>query len=271
MSKNGLQIICIFEKMDERLTKKIVEEVFNKAKTKSASHSRYALSKQVESESRLSYRTLERAHNKFITETRDKEYTPNADSIDECCRYLGYQDYADYVSKKSDPPIPPKEPTPDSTKPPKKAQPVFKTELRFMGTAGLVLVCVAIIVYINYNSKKSGHAKSGACMTWNGNTYEKISCSKKPYSKYGTAIEPYDEARLKNFKRIEVDMATPFFAEETNNPLIWYYKTQEGTIEYYTAPGIHPVNGKTLKAITEYIIQKYVPMHKYQPSSFLKD
>ena len=100
LSKNCLQIICIFDKMDERLTKKIVEEVFEKAKTKSASHSKYALSKQVELESRLSYRTLERVHNKFITKTGDLDYAPNSDSIDQFCMYLGYQDYADYIAEK---------------------------------------------------------------------------------------------------------------------------------------------------------------------------
>jgi len=29
-------------------------------------------------------------------------------------------------------------------------------------------------------------------------------------------------------------------------------------LEYFTAPGIHPQNGKTLKPVTSYIIDKYL-------------
>ena len=269
LSKSCLHIICIFDKMDERLTKKIVEEVFEKAKTKSASHSKHALSKQIELESRLSYKTLERTHNKFITKTRDLDYAPNSDSIDEFCIYLGYQDYADYVSKKSVKTTRPQDSTLDISKPTETVKPASKKKLQFLVIAALVIICMAIAAHMNYNSIDLNNTKSGACMTWNGGSYEEISCSEKPYSKFGTPIEPYEDTRLKNFKRVKVNMATPFFAEETDKPLIWYYKTNEGTIEYYTAPGVHPINGKTLKAVTKYIIQKYVPLHQNWESSFL--
>ena len=54
-------------------------------------------------------------------------------------------------------------------------------------------------------------------------------------------------------------------------PNDWYYKNDQGEIEYYTSAGLHPVNGETLKAITEYIIEKYVPIHQNKPSSFVQD
>ena len=266
--------------MDEGLIKKIVEEVFEKAKTKSASHSRYALSKEVESESKLSYKTVERSYNKYISKINDEDYTPNADSVDQFCVYLGYRDYADYVAQNSGKEKTKKErPANNHTlkKGPNTEENYDKNPIttrknrQFISVAGFLVTCILITAYINYSKKDSDSAKIGLCMTWTGRLYEKIPCSKGSYSTYGNAIEPYDEKRYENFKQVEVDITTSFFSEQNQKPLLWYYKNEQGEIEYYTAPGLHPVNGKTLKAVTEYIIEKYVPIHQNKPSSFIHD
>lgn len=108
------------------------------------------------------------------------------------------------------------------------------------------------------------------CMAWADSIYVQVSCSTKPYSQYGTHIEPLDKIKLESFKRVKVNMATQFFAEETNKPLIWHYKHKDNEIEYYTAPGLHPVNGETLRKITPYIIQTYVPQHIDRKGSFVQ-
>ncbi|WP_291871689.1 hypothetical protein [Maribacter sp.] len=105
------------------------------------------------------------------------------------------------------------------------------------------------------------------CMTWAKTHYEKVLCTKK----FNTKTEPIDPIRLANFKKVEVSMATSFFNEDTNQPLLWYYKNKKGEIEYFTAPGLHPVHGETLKKITETIINKYVPEHTFKETSFLKE
>ena len=111
--------------------------------------------------------------------------------------------------------------------------------------------------------------KSEKCMTWADSLYVPISCNTGPRSKFGTIIEPLDLKRLKNFKKVEVNAAYPFFTED-GKPLIWYYKNKDEKIEYYTAPGLHPVNGETLRKITEDIIQKYVPIHINRIDSFVQ-
>ena len=95
--------------------------------------------------------------------------------------------------------------------------------------------------------------------------YEEIACAKK----YSAIVEPLDPIKLTNFKKVEVTVAYTFFTEN-GKPLIWYYKNREGEIEYFTAPGLHPVNGKTLRKITEGIIKKYVPLHSNKTTSFLE-
>ncbi|WP_203256343.1 hypothetical protein [Hyunsoonleella ulvae] len=106
------------------------------------------------------------------------------------------------------------------------------------------------------------------CMAWAKNKYEEVPCNLTLHEKYGTKIERYDAKLVANFKKIEVTMKTDFFAEETNQPLIWYTKNKDGKIEYFTSPGLHPITGKTLDEITPYIIQKYVPMHSGNTNSF---
>ncbi len=266
--------------MDEGLIKKIVVEVFKKAKTKSASHSRYALSKEVESESRLSHKTVERSYNKYISKINNEDYTPNADSVDQFCVYIGYRDYADYVAQNSGKEKT-KEKQPGNNQPLKKnpnteenynEYPIAARKIwQFIGITAFLVTCILIIAYFNYSKKDSDSAKIDLCMTWTGRFYEKIPCSKGTYSTYGNAIEPYDEKRYENFKRVEVDITTSFFSEQNRKPLFWYYKSKQGEIEYYTAPGLHPVNGKTLRAVTEYIVEKYVPIHRDNPSSFVNE
>ena len=263
--------------MEEFYVKKITEEVFKKAKDKSASHKKYALAKEVEAATGLSYRTIERTYDKFIRR-KDEDYNPSSNTIEEFCVYLGYQDYAEYVEKhKAKEPgngslpsiLKDKNETQDSstgvaTKPGQK-------NLHSASILGAIALTLLLVFYLLFQNKTSKTADSENCMTWTGRFYEKIPCSKGSYSTYGNAIEPYDEKRFENFKRVEVDITTPFFSEQNQKPLLWYYKNKQGEIEYYTAPGLHPVNGKTLKAVTEYIVEKYVPIHQNKPSSFVRE
>jgi len=107
--------------------------------------------------------------------------------------------------------------------------------------------------------------KTTECMVWTKSHYKKVACEKK----VGLEVEPLDPVKLENFRKIEVNMATPFFDEVTHRPLIWYNKTKEGEIEFFSAPGLHPITKKTLDEITPYIIEKYVPEHIYKADSFV--
>lgn len=107
------------------------------------------------------------------------------------------------------------------------------------------------------------------CMTWADSLYVPVSCNTGPYSKYHTPVEPMDKNKLENLKKVEVNMATTFFAED-GKPMIWYFKNRDGEMEFFTAPGLHPTTGETLKKITPYIIETYVPVHINRKSSFVE-
>ncbi len=226
--------------MDERRVKKIVNKVFAKARKQSLNHTKNALCNHVEVECGVSGRTLDRLFLKY--EKKEKiDYIPIENTVDELCRYLGYLSYADYLGK---------------TKMGEGFRIGGKTWKMLIGTS-LILIVVVLVYYQFFDQR---------CMTWTGNEYVKVACS----SSQSYEVVPLDRFRLQRMKKLEVDAATPFFNEETEEPLIWYYKVDDNTLEYFTDAGKHPVNGETLKAITPYIIEKYVPKHIYKSGSFIK-
>ena len=52
-------------------------------------------------------------------------------------------------------------------------------------------------------------------------------------------------------RKVPVDAAYHFFSEDNAH-------------EFFTSTALHPVTGETLRKITPYIIQTYVPLHMYK-------
>ncbi len=90
------------------------------------------------------------------------------------------------------------------------------------------------------------------CMYWNGADYISIPCRDTIIQKPKIAL---DKAKMKNLRRItQLDTLT----KENTLGKTWYTKINKDSIELYTAPGEHPINGKVLKPATDYILDKYV-------------
>lgn len=96
------------------------------------------------------------------------------------------------------------------------------------------------------------------CMVWNKDHYEEIPCDN--VSNTMTLLSPIvmkkEEGLISNFKKIKACDTTSFF--KMGKPCIWYGKSFDGTYEYFTAPGLHPETGKTLRPITQYMIEKHI-------------
>jgi hypothetical protein len=123
---------------------------------------------------------------------------------------------------------------------------------RLYGGIGLVAISVFGIISNNYNSKKELQ-----CMQWQIDHYEKVDCEMK--NALGamsiSQVEVMDESVI-DLKKIEVSPETTFFIK--NKAVIYYCKVNDSILEYYNAPGFHPVLEKPLKPITKYIIKKYI-------------
>lgn len=91
------------------------------------------------------------------------------------------------------------------------------------------------------------------CMQWNTNHFEIVDCSSKSNEPLDARI-PINDARL-GLKKLEAHSIKTYF--ENGRPVVWYAKN-DGKIELFNQPGLHPTTGKTLKPITPYIINKYL-------------
>lgn len=246
--------------MGDNRVEYLVQEVFKKAKQETVSHTRFALARHIAEKTNLSSKTLERAYDKYVKKTKTN-YQLQEDSIDLLCNYLEFENFTDYINQG----IPPSY-TRDTGEPKPMA---IKRIMPFLMALVGILAIVGI-VYI-WSVKRENIQSHQNCMTWADSLYLPVSCDTGPQSKYGTPVLPLDPVKLNSFKKVKVTMATQFFSDQTNQPLIWYTKNKDGEIEYFTAPGLHPTTGKTLDEITEYIIEKYVPPHINRPESFLMD
>lgn len=122
---------------------------------------------------------------------------------------------------------------------------ILKT-LLFLGAFLFVIFVCYAIKNIIFPTKE--------CMQWKENHYEVVDCFN---DKLGIGqlnlIVPADLQTMK-LEKLDSNKALVFF--KNDKPIVWYYK-KDGEIELFNQPGFYPETAKSLKPITNYIIQKY--------------
>lgn len=92
------------------------------------------------------------------------------------------------------------------------------------------------------------------CLEWKKDRYIEVDCKTKVNGSVDLDIL-YDESLLKRRKITPTDTTTYF---KNGNAIIWYCKDSEGNLELFNFPGYHPVTGKPLHHITDYILKKHI-------------
>nr|WP_299214970.1 hypothetical protein [uncultured Allomuricauda sp.] len=265
--------------MSNKRIGELVQKVFEEASKKSSSEARSAKANQVVDElwekhnRKISYKTVERSFKKYIDGKDEVELL--ADNVDLFCKYLGFENFIDYVKK-----------YPRTTGGGNGGKP---GKWKLIITIGIAFGAILTTAFFfknqifpsdndspvnnrtidNLINQDDNQFIDNKCMTWADSIYVSVSCDKGPFSIHGTKVVPLDKIKLKNMRKVEVDAAYKFFSN-ANEPLIWYYKKSSREIEYFTAPGLHPTNGETLRKITTHIIETYVPIHTNNKDSFLE-
>jgi hypothetical protein len=234
------------------MSKKLIELVFKKVEEEIGS------SKKTQRAQYLSDLLLEN-YNYAISERRLRDYFTNyiekekksyealkPQLIEPLCNYLGYDNYAGFVS---DNPSEIKLITEKLGEGKTLAEEKKRIENGFLNKYKNKIVLASSVVAITSLTYFGFIKEKQNCMVWTNNQFERTVCS-------GVALErPIDELTLKEFRRItHIDS---LLERKTNNRELWYDKSN-GKVEFFTYYGYHPENKKALKNVTDYIFKTYV-------------
>ncbi|NER14548.1 hypothetical protein GWK08_13925 [Leptobacterium flavescens] len=197
---------------------KLLSDAFKKAKKQSGNSSDHGVAKYLADIMTDDFKSP--ITTKSMTRYFKGEQSPKKDLRDALAKYLEYENYEDFVLKNS-----------------KKGSLKFSKK----GIRALILSIVVLVAYFVY-SQLINFGKS--YMHWIDDHYEEVA-AKDTLGKIG--VKELDKKLLQEFKKIKVCDTTTFFIE--GKPIIWYFKSNN-EYEYFTAPGLHPVNGKTLKVVS---------------------
>lgn len=215
---------------------KFLQDVFAKAKEESGENSLRKWAEYVngylseEVRYPISVKTLERYYN--------GETEPNREKRNKLAVFLGYSGYKDYMAANQE--SQPEERDPEEIEANIDVKNYRKRAMLLISLIGILILGAG---YLGYSSG------SEDCMIWKEDHYEVTSCEGKAGE---TRKIPY---LLKNFRQIQVSDTTTFFKNGKAN--VWYDKN-DNQLYFFSAPGINPETGKTVKEITDYMINKYV-------------
>jgi len=261
----------------------IVKAVFEKAKKECSSDAKGALSKHIsekiteELKMPISEKTLIRCYNKYIL-LRDEIGSPITENVNALCKYLGFKDYSEYQNNNKVTPKSKVETINDVTSQSENNDP--PKDKKGEGVGGnndnwekkIVIIIISILsitlLYKNYNTNSTTVDNSNKCMVWKETRYVKISCNDKVDQKSGITVIPMDKNLMKSMRKVVLKRSSIIFYND-GKPKYWYCQMTPNTVEFFTAPGLHPTNRKTLKKISKYIFNKYVPIHINDKNSFV--
>lgn len=229
----SLGIIAMSKELITLVFKKAEIEIGSSVKTRLAKHLADILLDDYKYP--INERTLRDYYTTHIEkdETNNEELKPQL--IKYFCQYLGYRDYAHFVSEQ-----------------PSEAKMATSKSLGVKGIDkkpknGVILFFSALALGgLSY----FGFVKDeGNCMVWKEDHYERTVCS-------GASLErPLTELILKEFKKVE--HFDSLIERKTKGKELWYDKSN-GKVEFFTYHGYHPENNKALKSVTDHIFKTYV-------------
>ncbi len=205
---------------------------------------------------------LQEEYNYTIGERRLRDYYTNYKNgthsghedlkpkLIECfCRYLGYQNYAAFVTRNSAGSH--KEPYTESFSRSYRSPTMvmadhtdFKSRRKYKKF--LIVFVAGIAGSVSYTAFVKGEHE---CMVWVKDHYEKSVCDGQQGE---IALR---KTILDKLRKVQVCDTTTFF--KNSEPVIWYDRVGN-EYEYFTFYGLHPVTGKTLRPITQTIIDEQI-------------
>lgn len=180
-------------------------------------------------------RILRDNYNKILENSEETIYIRDyaADALSE---YIGFASFADFIKSNLNT---------KSALNPKPSGFLKKNKLI------ILLFLVVILGVFIYDS-----ATKQRWMVWHEDHYIEVDFDTKKHDI--NQLKLYKEERIKDFKKITALCDKTKFFNADGSVNIWYGKNRNKELEYFTALGLHPETGKTLKPITQYMIDKHI-------------
>jgi hypothetical protein len=108
----------------------------------------------------------------------------------------------------------------------------------------VILMCLTTVIAtsaITFNNQQKW-------MAWDGLEYVRTSFSEELYER--GELKLYNAEKIRNFKKIPNPDCNTEYYNEKGERVKWYYKNKENKLEIFTAAGVHPTNGATLRRIS---------------------
>lgn len=135
-----------------------------------------------------------------------------------------------------------------------KAKANNNTSTFFTKQKKIIFLSIAGLFFTGYTAKDLVFPEK-QCMQWQSDHFERVDCQCEVNALFASApVIPFDEDVIE-LNKLKVYDTTPFF--KAGKAVIWYCKV-DGEPEFFDQPGFHPITGNALKAVTPYIINKYV-------------
>jgi len=181
----------------------------------------------------LGGKTLRNYYDKVVELDINTDIEIKSIFIQYLCEYLDYKDYQHFL----------KENPPEN-----ENSNYFISNINKKKTTIGSIIIALLISYFGYDMAKKN------CMVWVGNNhFERVKCEEKSELK----TIPYNKVIFDNLKRVEPDCNYQFFKRDGSENL-WYGKSVQGELEFFTYYGLHPITNDTLDPITQYMIDKYI-------------
>ena len=129
---------------------------------------------------------------------------------------------------------------------------------RTMSATNKILLYIGVVMLIAFVSISTKHIIKNETrwMVWQEDHYVEVEFDTEKHKV--NQLKLYKEDRINLFKKITPVCDSTKFFNEDGSVNIWYGKNRNKELEYFTALGLHPETGKTLKPITQYMIDKYI-------------
>lgn len=124
-------------------------------------------------------------------------------------------------------------------------------ELVIKNAPYVVIVFLIGLVISNYFYTDTMVKSDDSWMVWKTDHYEEFNNEIKTLNLNSIKLVPYNKKAILEYRKIELDC-------ESSIKKVWYYKVNKNELEFFNFPGLHPINGKTLKEMNNDMKKKYI-------------